>query len=313
MAESGKEVRQRARIPRDVEKRFALVCQVPSEGGYALPILLGDTSGLLLDSYNVYGVSRKIKEIAKAIDAGDAEMLNEYLPDRYYRRGVISAFNEMQPPKNSGVVIHLEDYRESVILDGRSAKDRIDMLRIAPEPAIPITSGYVAGELVEMKFQERRLKLKLPNTGRLLEAIYSEDFEPVLLNHPREMIQVHGNITYDSDGVSTSISDVDEILEVDDSPIDIIQIEVGGRQYRSKRHISFAVTFDDESQLFATEGDFGVTIGAETRPHLESQLYDELSMLWAEYVEVSEDSLTSSAKSLRRKLLNSFEVLQDAS
>ena len=47
MAEKGQEVRQRARIPREIEKRFALVCQVPAEGGYALPVVIGDTGNLL--------------------------------------------------------------------------------------------------------------------------------------------------------------------------------------------------------------------------------------------------------------------------
>lgn len=313
MAESGKEVRQRARTPRDMEKRYSLVCQVPTEGGYALPMTLGVTDNLLLDVHNIAGFSNKVKIIAGAIGVGDSELLNKYLPDRYYRRSVLSAFNEMQPPRNSGLVISIDDYKKNRILDGKFAKDNIDKLRTTPEPAIPITSGYVSGELVEMKFQERRLKVKLLVSGRGLEANYSEDFEPVLLNHPRDLIQVHGNIVYDVNGIPVSISDVDEILEIDDSPIEVEQFEANGSLYKAKRQISFPVKFDVETQLFEIEGDFGIVLGAETRPYLESQLYAELSMLWVEYAEASEDILTETAKALKLELINSFEVLHDAS
>lgn len=313
MAESGKEVRQRARIPREIEKHYALVCQVPAEGTYALPMTLGDTSDLLIDAYNVVELSKKVKSISMAISSGNSESLTHFLPDRYYRRNVLSAFSEMQPPRNSGLVISIEDYKKAKVLDGKYAKENIEKLRVSPEPAIPVTSGYVAGELVEMKFQERRLKLKLLVSGRGLEANYSEDFEPVLLNHPRDLIQVHGNIVYDADGVPTSISDVDEILEIDDSPIDVIQFEAGGKICKATRPVSFPVKFDVDTQLFEIEGEFGVIIGAETRPHLESHLYAEMSMLWTEYAEVSEEVLSSSAKALRSDMINSFEVLQGAS
>jgi len=308
MAEQGQEVRQRARIPKEIEKRYSLVCHLPLSGGYALPVVLGDTSDLLVDTYGVDALALKIKEITEAINTGDHDKVSLSIPDRYFRSGVLSAFYSMQPPKNSGVYISIEDFKQKKLLNGKTAREKIEQLRTAPEDAIPITSGYVAGELVEMKFQERRLKLKLLVSGHGLEANYSEDFEPVLLEHPRELIQVHGNIVYGPDGAPVSISDVDEILEIDDSPIEIFQFEAHGRQLKPRKNLSFHVNFDVDTQLFETQGSFGILLGGETRPDLEAQLYAELSMLWAEYVETSEDMLTEAARVLRKEY---EEMLED--
>jgi hypothetical protein len=49
MADEGREVRQRARVTHDIDRRFPLVCGVPQEGGYALPVVLGDTFHQLFD------------------------------------------------------------------------------------------------------------------------------------------------------------------------------------------------------------------------------------------------------------------------
>src|ERR1700733_6150907 len=50
MAEEGREVRQRARITHDIDRRFPLICRIPQEGGYALPVVLGDTAHQLFDA-----------------------------------------------------------------------------------------------------------------------------------------------------------------------------------------------------------------------------------------------------------------------
>jgi hypothetical protein len=313
MAEKGQEVRQRARISREIEKRYALVCQVPAEGGYALPVVLGDTNDLLVDAYGLEPLAGKVRSVAESIGKGDLDGLIRDIPDRYYRRSVVAAFGAMQPAKNSGVYISIEDYKQKKILDGKVAIEKIAQLRASPEPEKFSSLGYVAGELVEMKFQERLLKLKLLVSGRGLEANYSEDFEPVLLNHPREIIQVHGNIVYGEDGIPTSVSDVDEIFEVDDSPIEVKQVEVNEKLLKPRVSLSYPVKFDVEGQIFETEGLFGINLGGETRPDLESQLYAELSMLWSEFAEVPEEVLTTSARLLQKELIEAFEVVQDAS
>lgn len=116
-----------------------------------------------------------------------------------------------------------------------------------------------------------------------------------------------------NDGMPASVSEVEEILEVDDSPIEIFQMEVGSRILKPKSQMSFTIQFDLEAGHYDLEGPFGIVLGAETRPEIETQLFSELAMLWMEYVEVPDEALTGAARKLRDELVASFEVLTNAS
>lgn len=211
------------------------------------------------------------------------------------------------------MVISIEDFQRQKLLVGKTARDNIDRLIARPEPDVASTLGYITGELIEMKFQDRRLKLKLLGSGRALEASYRDDFEPILLEHPRELIQVYGNIVFGEDGIPTSVSEVEEILEVDDSPIEIFHLEVGKQTIKPKIPMSIPVQFNQELGQYDLDGPFGIVLGAETRPEIETQLFLELAMLWREYVKTPDNMFTSAARSLRDELIASFEVVTDAS
>jgi len=312
MAHEGREVRQRARVTHDIERRFPLVCLVPEEGGYALPVDLGDTSHQLFDEQTVHAVAKRAREVITAVNSADGAALTLLIPDSYFRRSVLAAFSDLQPPRRSGVVVSIEDYKQQKLLDGETAQARIEQLLTRPEPSPAATPAYVTGALIEMKFQERRLRLQLLGSGRALDATYSEDFEPILLNHPRELIQVHGNVVYAEDRSPSSISDVDEILEVDDSAIEVLSISSNDVTIQARRPLSFAVTFDETSQVYEATGLFGVLIGGLTRPELETQLDAELAMLWREYAQANPEILTNAAKELREQLLAAFEEASHA-
>jgi hypothetical protein len=312
MAGEGREVRQRARVTHDIDRRFPLVCRVPEDGGYALPVVLGDTTHQLFDAPIVEAVAERTRGVLQAINSADESELRRLLPESYYRRSVLTAFATMQPAKRSGIVVSIEDYREQKLLDGATAQSRIEQLLIRPQASPAAGPSYVTGALVEMKFQERRLRLQLLGTGRALDANYSDDFEPVLLDHPRELIQVHGNVVFGEDGLPTSISDVDEILEVDDSAIEVRAITLGTQVVPARQPISFVVTFDQETQYYKAVGLFDIDLWAQTRRELEGALDAELAMLWQEYAMATMTDLTASARRLKQDLLAAFEGAADA-
>lgn len=313
MTEEGREVRQRARVTREIERRFPLVCGVPEDGGFALPVVIGDTSHHFFDPQIVDRVAQTTHKVIRAVNVGDKDQLVTLVPDSYYRHGILAAFSAMQPRRQSGVIVSIEDFREQKLLDGRAARARIEELFARPESITAGELGYVTGALIEMKFQERRLRLKLVVSGRALDANYSDDFEPVLLENPRELIQVHGNVVYGEDGSPMSISDVDEILEVDDSPIEVLSVDFDHHTLRPISPLSFQVRFDPEVQLYEIQGKFGIQSCAETRPELEAQVYAELAMLWQEYALAEAESLTTAARQLQSDLLAVFEDVNNAS
>jgi hypothetical protein len=56
--------------------------------------------------------------------------------------------------------------------------------------------------------------------GKVISATYADDFEPVLLGNPRQIVQVKGDIIYSEDGETPErIVQVDEILAIDNSPL----------------------------------------------------------------------------------------------
>ncbi|HRW61015.1 MAG TPA: hypothetical protein P5340_10225 [Defluviicoccus sp.] len=312
MAHEGREVRQRARVTHDIERRFPLVCLVPEEGGYALPVDLGDTSHQLFDEQTVEAVATRAREVITAVNSADGGTFNRLVPDSYFQRGILAAFNGMQPHRRSGIVVSIEDYKQQKLLDGETAQARIEQLLKRPKPSPAAMPAYVTGALIEMKFQERRLRLQLLGSGQALDATYSEDFEPILLDHPRELIQVHGNVVYIEDGSPSSISDVDEILEVDDSAIEVLSFSLGDLTLQTRQPLSFDVTFDQSAQVYEASGSFGVLIGALTRPDLEAQLDAELAMLWREYAQAEPETLTNAARDLRQQLLAAFSEINHA-
>jgi len=305
MADEGREVKSRARVTREIEQKFPLICHLPAEGGFAMPLAIGRTGDQLFDAEEINSIAQKTRRVIRAVDRGNMAALTEQLPDSYYRRGVVAAFSAMQPRTSSGLYVSIEDHNKQTLLDGKSVREKIEELSVKPvlqDAAL----AYIAGTLVEMKFSERRLRLSLANQKRSLEATYNEDFEPTLLQNPRERLQVHGNIMYDSDGLPMSISDVDDILEIDESPVEVSFVDMKTHVLRPKTPLRFQVTFDIEENIYEATGDFDIILGAETRPQLESYINDELAMLWREYALADDNSLTRAAQELKAKLRASF-------
>lgn len=103
------------------------------------------------------------------------------------------------------------------------------------------------------------------------------------------------------------------ILAIDNSPIEISQLEVDGRILKPKSQMCFPIQFDLETGHYDLEGRFDIVLSAETRSEIETQLFSELAMLWMEYVEAPVEILTNAARKLREELVASFEVLTNAS
>ena len=310
----GDELGQRARPSHDLEQRFALMCQVPEAGSYALPADIGDPSTQgLFDDGDIVQVSQLFHQVSESVNTGDLESLCQQVPDGAYRKSLIEAYKATQPPKRSGVVLSIEDYRNRKLLNGFSIGDAFAKLDSrSVESNGRDTPAYVTGTLIRMNFEERRLQLKLLN-GRAFQATYSDYFEPDLLDHPRDLIQVHGDVTYDEYGIPTSLTEVDQIIEVDESPIEIRQLAVGDSRYRIEPLLRFEVSFNRDDLLYDLDGEFEVKLSAEARPELEDALDESLVMLWTEYAQEHPSRLSPKAQELRKKLLEMFREISNGS
>jgi hypothetical protein len=167
-----------------------------------------------------------------------------------------------------------------------------------------IQPRLVTGRLDALDFQARTLRLKLANE-RVLSGTYGDDFEPILLGHPREWIQVRGQATLAEDGTLLNIDNITEIVEVDESPIMVTAFRFG-QQYLAARPLEFPVAFNPMEGIYTVAGDFHMMVSAETRAELEDAVDDALAFLWCEYVVSDPQTLSGDAQALREQLKSTF-------
>jgi hypothetical protein len=168
-----------------------------------------------------------------------------------------------------------------------------------------IEPRLVTGRLDALDFQARTLRLKLPDE-RVLSGTYGDRFEPILLEHPREWIQVRGKATLAEDGTLLNLDDITEIIEIDESPIVVTAFRLGQRQYSAIRPLEFPVTFSPMEGIYTAAGDFHMMVSAETRPGLGAAVDDALAFLWREYVVSDPQLLSGDTQSLREQLKSAF-------
>ena len=296
----------RARFSHDLEQQFALICGVPEEGGYALPADIGDPSLQLFENEKISEVADLFYKLSIAIDREDIDKIRYLVPDRVYQSSLFKAYKAAQPPKRTGIIISIEDYRREKILDGTTSRRKLENIESSfKKYPSDYTPGYVTGHLVRMDFADRRLRLKLVS-GRTIDASYGEDYEPTLLEHPRDLIQVHGNVSYDADDNPESLSEVDEIFEVDDSTITVKEIIVNNKIYRTTPHLELQPEFDRENGCYTLSGEFGIEHLEFSRKDLEEAVDTYLELLLVEYAFEDDEKLTPKAQELAAALRDRF-------
>jgi hypothetical protein len=300
--ERGDVMKQRARVSREIEKTFALICQVPENGGYALPQEIGDPSDDFFDEVEIKSVADKFTKLSEAIETGNITEVSQLVSDQVYRSAILKRYKAAQPPKRSGLVLSIEDYKQRRLLGGKDAIDKIEHIESAGKVhELGETLGYLIGTLVKMDFVQKSLSLKLLS-GRTVQAFYQDDFEPTLLENARGQIQIHGNIQYDEKNDPTLVSDVDEVIELDLSTITIKEFECRNQSLLVSPALSFDIDLDEESGIMSCSSDFGILVCAETRSALEDEIEEALRMLWIEYAQEKDDLLAPKALMLAKEL-----------
>ena len=307
MRHEGREIRQRARPSIEIEKRYAVLCQLPKEGSFVAPVMIRDTSRGLFGPDAVEAVLEDLHGLLSAITDQDTSRTREALPDPNYRAAVLEALRKMTPPKRAGIEVALQSSSgEDLFVPDRVA-DFLDNL--VERHAGDVTVTAVIGRLIGIDFDRRRLRLHYPPTRRELHCFYQPDIEDMLLENTRDLIQVVGQVIIDANGEPERINDVEKIIEVDLSVIDVEGFEVGDKRIVAKQPVIFQPLLDDTSQYYAfQEAPFGIQLLAIFRDQLETDLYDELDFLWRQYAEESDEKLSKGAQQLKRQLLDAFQV-----
>lgn len=306
MAEENREVRQRARIPADIAKRFALLCEVPEPGSYVQPVVVADLSNGLFATLESEAVLDSFKAVSAAISEGRLDDVRTSVQDRSIRLRVLDEFASMMPQQGDDWTLGLSNGVGPIAEFGAEhARSLRDHLRRARQPQAPATAtATLAGQLIQIDFAAHKLTIRLHPTNRALDCDYTEDVEEMLLDNRRDWIQVTGLVELDDLGRPTRLSDVFDIQNVDLSPLSVEAVRGDARNLRFIGGArTFGVSLDESGTLLVVEDEeIGVHAYAETRADLEVALAEDLMVLWHEYAEAASDDLTDDAADLRDAL-----------
>jgi len=301
----GRGIKERARVSADTSQRFQLVCQIPMDGSYALPVTVGDTSELFsVDLANkAFGIFRRILENVTIRSAAE---LASVLPDERILRRVLESVKGMAPKAGAqwSLGLHDDQDRTFATLDTETIPFVVQTLVPAEQRE---AARVVTGELKSIDFAERKVTIIYPPTSKELACIYEEAVEDLLYERRRDFIQVKGRVLLDDQGAPKQIIDVTDIRDLDLSPLDIHIIRHDDLTLNAVSVLTLEPTLDETKQLLCiVHGELGLDVYATTRETLLAELQEQLAMLWQEYVQAKDDELETPAHQLKQALLARF-------
>ena len=93
-------------------------------------------------------------------------------------------------------------------------------------------------------------------------------------------------------------------VALDERDIELTELSLYDVLYRAAPPLRFHITYDAEDQLYDLDGDFEISLSADSRPQLLQELNEVLSMLWIDYAQEEPERLSPKARELRIELLD---------
>jgi hypothetical protein len=313
MQQENVSVRQKERINKTIENKYPLLCTIPKQGSYIMPVEIGDPTAGLFVLEDIESVSSLFTDCCNLLASGNKPGLAGKIPDQSRRDLFIKAARNMAPSLGSGIKVGLAHIDSSFNISLNTLHERGKAcLSTAPETELQ-QIRTVTGRLSEIQFDERKITLVYPVTQKELVCIYSESVEDMLLDRPRELIQVTGDIILDDNEQPKKIVNVESIVEVDLSPFYLQTIEHSGRSFAFIKPLELTPDLDETQQLFCLDcADLGIDVYAYTRDQLDLELREQIAFLWDSYALADDGELTEPALQLKKNLLDALKEVTGA-
>lgn len=306
LGSEGRDIKSRARIPSEIEQRYQLKCEIPRSGSYFLPAFLEPAQAQLIDSGEIEHVLHSFSRVLAALINNDRGKVEEVIPDSTLRKRVLDEIQHLGPKVGSGWSLELASHETTLVLDGgwQALVKRV-FASASNEP----DWETVNGELIEVHFRKREIVIAPIGMSRTITVHYPEELEETLLTRRRSIIQVTGRVTRDDNEELKGISDVESIVPLDLSPLEIHRVESGGVMLQLKKPLLLKpdLAADNPHLLMVAEPRLGIDVFAGTVNDLVEGVADDLVMLWRNYAKAPDAVLTLGAQALKKRLLNEVE------
>ena len=301
----GRAIKQRARIGAEISERFKLLCEIPKEGCYELPVVLAAPTQLHGNEHSEQALA-VFKKLMASIARKDSSTTEKLIPDEGLRRRILESIRSMAPQAGDpwSVDIRGIDNVSFGVLDASTSSFVKDTL-VPPEKREE--EQVLIGELTNIAFTEHKFTILYKPTNRELVCIYDEALEDLLYECRRALVQVTGRVIVDDSGNPLRLIEMSDVRNIDLSLISLNQSHYGGRTITCDPPLVVSPTLDETGQLFCLEDKtLGIDVFAQTREGLLLELSQQLDMLWREFAMAIDGSLDSRALKLKLALLDRF-------
>ncbi len=285
---------------RDIKNLYTLHCGISEPGSYVIPIAQPEQSKLLDET----PILEDFTNLLLAVGSGVQENLHNLIPDSRYREKVLRELLRYLPKPGSRWGLSFQHQGQPEIALESKAIRTVESWLVQAEEADAVMT--VTGEMIRIDFDKNLVTLRYPPTSRELECTYLQDIEDSIIESRRELIQVTGRFTLDTDGHPKSLTDVTRIEPVDLSSFTFESVEQNGRRLKLDPALMLEPSLDEESAqlLVVSDESLNLNVYAQTREQLADDLVSELFFLWDEYATENPDNLTPKAQRLRESLLS---------
>jgi hypothetical protein len=305
MEKEGKHAGQRDRISADIEGKYPVMCAPLAPGCVMLTASIGDPSFSLFAPNDIDAITKDLHDFWDAVVGKNYDTLHKIIPDSARRRRALDAVKSMLPKQGSDIKFTINEKAGSAFCDSSRLFTGIKTLQAeALSESEPMT---VTGRLSKIYFDENRIVIIYPPTNKELNCVYDSAIEDLLLDNPREMIQVTGTVIFGEDNEPKKITEVENIEELDLSPFVLSECNYENYSLKFNTPISISIEQDETKQLLLAKlADIGLDVVAYTREDLYDEILADIRDLWENYVAEDETKLTEKAKRLRANLLQSM-------
>ena len=174
---------------------------------------------------------------------------------------------------------------------------------------VECNSEFVTGKLVDFNLLDKLLQIQLIN-GRPLDVNFSNirNAESILNENLNKVLHVHGQVTYNEFDELVEISNVDQLLAVDVSPITVNELIVENNCYTINPPLEYEVQFDYDEYFYTLEGDLDILTFGYSRMEIKEDLDYLLKKFCTDYIQGKAENLAADALIVRKKMLRRFEL-----
>lgn len=311
LQEEGRTLRQRLRLPAEVESKYVLCCSPPVTGSFAVSGRVANLTDDLLANAKIASVMNRLHEFSRVAVRSELDEMVRLVPDSRIRARALGCLVKLSPSAGSGHRFELFNGAGPGLSLDETLPLRLERL-MQPTSAEPEVQT-VTGRLEQISFSERKLTINYAPKGRWLECSYDESVEPMLLENRRDLIQVTGRVVMDDESHPKKIVEVEHVRDLDLSAFVLGEVARDAVALKPRRALQIQPHLSDSEQLVCAQHDeWGLDAFAQTRSELFEEVKEQLLMLWLEYAREQDDALSAPALRVKQRLLADWQEVAHA-